>query len=175
MGAAWRPGFGLAKLFVGRAFNDRSGWAKMRLRVRIAWLGGMERFLGTDARIRFHAASNPGSDGERAVIRYLTKTGLSYEAIIYIAQAAPNEVGWLNMSDPAQRGIRVTLLSSLAKETAVVIPTRYGDIIMTRDSPECCNGHTRYLDQRIEIESAGPIYASLEGIYKVSEGDPGVQ
>lgn len=147
----------------------------MRLRVRIAWLGGMERFLGTDARIRFHAASNPGSDGERAVIRYLTKTGLSYEAIIYIAQAAPNEVGWLNMSDPAQRGIRVTLLSSLAKETAVVIPTRYGDIIMTRDSPECCNGHTRYLDQRIEIESAGPIYASLEGIYKVSEGDPGVQ
>ena len=34
---------------------------------------------------------------------------------------------WLNISDVAERGIRVTLLSSLAKETVVAIPTRYGD------------------------------------------------
>jgi hypothetical protein len=77
---------------------------------------------------------------------------------------------WLNLSDAAQRGIRVTLLS-LAKETAVAIPTRYGDITVTRDDPECCNGHMRYGDQRIEIASTGQIYASLEGIYKVREGD----
>jgi hypothetical protein len=38
----------------------------------------------------------------------------------------------LNMSDAAQRGIRVTLLSSLAKETAVAIPTRYGDITVKK-------------------------------------------
>src|SRR5205085_443995 len=29
-----------------------------------AWLGGIERFLGTDARIGFHAASNAAPDGE---------------------------------------------------------------------------------------------------------------
>src|SRR2546421_2121637 len=106
-----------------------------------AWLGGIERFLGTDARIGFHAASNPGSAGERGVLPYLTKISLPYEAIIYITQAAPNEMTWLNMSDAARRGIRVTLLSSLAKETSVAIPTRYGDITMTRDDPECCVGH----------------------------------
>ena len=42
---------------------------------------------------------------------------------------------------------------------------------MTRDDPECCIGHIRYGDQRIEIASTGQIYASLEGIYKVREGD----
>ena len=136
-----------------------------------AWLGGIERFLGTDARIGFHAASNPASDGERGVLPYLTKIGLPYEAIIYITQAAPNEMTWLNMSDAAQRGIRVTLLSSLAKETMAAIPTRYGDVTVTRDDPECCIGHLRYGDQRIEIASTGQIYASLEGIYRVREGD----
>src|SRR5205823_6875365 len=64
-----------------------------------AWLAGIERFLGTDARIRFHAASNEAPDAERGVIPYLTKIGLSYEAIIYITQAPPNEMTWLNMSD----------------------------------------------------------------------------
>src|SRR6266550_6069101 len=62
-----------------------------------AWLGGVERFLGTDARIGFHASSNQSSDGERGVLPYLTKIGLPYEAIIYITQAAPNEMTWLNM------------------------------------------------------------------------------
>src|SRR5262249_5351337 len=101
----------------------------------------------------------------------LTKIGLPYEAIIYVTEAAPNEMTWLNMSDAARRGIRVTLLSSLAKEIAVAIPTRYGEITMTRDDPECCIGHIKYGDQRIEIASTGQIYASLEGIYEVGEGD----
>jgi len=29
------------------------------------------------------------------------------------------------------------LLSSLAKETMAAIPTRYGDVTVTRDNPEC--------------------------------------
>ena len=89
-----------------------------------AWLGGIERFIGTDARIGFHAAYNPASDresgvGNALVVPYLTKIGLPYEAVMYITQAAPNEMTWLNMSDVAERGIRVTLLSSLAKESVV--------------------------------------------------------
>src|SRR5215470_18612199 len=36
-----------------------------------AWLGGVERFIGADARIGFHAACNAASDGERGVIPYL--------------------------------------------------------------------------------------------------------
>jgi hypothetical protein len=37
-----------------------------------AWFGGIERFLGTDARIG-HAASNPASLRERGILPYLTK------------------------------------------------------------------------------------------------------
>jgi hypothetical protein len=141
-----------------------------------AWLGGIERFIGTDARIGFHAAYNPASDresgvGNALVVPYLTKIGLPYEAVMYITQAAPNEMTWLNMSDVAERGIRVTLLSSLAKESVVAIPTRYGDITVTRDDPECCIGRFEFGDQRVEIASTGQIYASLEGIFKVKEGD----
>jgi hypothetical protein len=142
----------------------------------LAWLGGVERFIGTDGRIRFHAASDWASDGESDVTNtvlgtYLAKVGLPYEAVTYITQVAPNEMTWLNMSDVADRGISVTLLSSLAKETVVAIPTRYGDVTVTRDGSGCCIGHITYRDQRLEIASTGQIQATLEGVYKVTEGD----
>ena len=82
----------------------------------LAWLGGVERFIGTSGKISFHAAYDPASDesgvGTAGVDAYLSKIGLPYEAVTYITQAASNEMTWLNMSDAAQRGIRVTLLSS---------------------------------------------------------------
>src|SRR5919109_3592366 len=142
----------------------------------LAWLGGIERFIGTGARIGFHAAHNPASDregglGNALVVPYLTKIGLPYEAVVYITQPAPNEMTWLNMSDVAERGIRVTLLSSLAKESVVAIPTRYGDVTVTRDGSVCCLGHIAYANQRLEIAWTDQIYASLEGVYKVTEGD----
>jgi hypothetical protein len=141
----------------------------------LAWLAGVERFIGTDGRIGFPAVSDSASEKESGITNtvvgtYLAKIGLPYEAAIYITQAAPSEMTWLNMSDAAQRGIRVTLLSSLAKETVVAIPTRYGDVTMTRDDAVCC-GHIRYGDHWVEIASTGQIYASLEGVYKVKEGD----
>ena len=89
---------------------------------------------------------------------YLTRIGLPYEAVIYITQAAPNDMTWLNMSDAAQRGIRVTLLSTSAKETVVAIPTRYGNVIVTRDESECCVGHISYGNQQVKIASAGQIF-----------------
>src|SRR5262249_7742074 len=73
--------------------------------------------------------------------------------------------------DAAQRGIRVTLLSSFAKETMAAIPTRYGDVIVTRDDQECCRGRIRFRDQLVELASTGQVYASLDGVYKVKEGD----
>jgi len=140
----------------------------------LAWLGGVERFIGTSGKISFHAAYDSASGesgvGNAVVDAYLSKIGLPYEAVIYITTAS-NEMTWLNMSDAAQRGIRVTLLSSLAKETMAAIPTRYGDVTVTRDDPECCVGHIRYGDQLVELASTSQIYASLEGVYKVKEGD----
>jgi hypothetical protein len=128
--------------------------------------GRRKRFIGTSGKISFHAAYDAASDesgvGTAVVDAYLSKIGLPYEAVIYITQAASNEMTWLNMSDAAQRGIRVTLLSSLAKETMAAIPTRYGDVTVTRDDPECCVGHIRYGDQLLELASTGQIYASRE-------------
>src|SRR6516165_4552038 len=141
----------------------------------LAWVGGVERFIGTSGKISFHVAYDPASDESRVetavVDAYLSKIGLPYEAVSYITQAASNEMTWLNISDAAQRGIRVTLLSSLAKETAAAIPTPYGDVIVQRDDAECCGGRIRFRDQRVELASTGLIYASLEGVYKVKEGD----
>jgi hypothetical protein len=141
----------------------------------LAWLGGVERFIGTSGKISFHPAydlaSGESGVGVAVVDAYLGKIGLPHEAVIYITQVAPNEMSWLNMSDAAQRGIRVTLLSSLAKETIAAIPTRYGDVIVTRDDPECCRGSIRFRDQLVELASTGQAYASLEGVYKVKEGD----
>jgi hypothetical protein len=142
----------------------------------LAWLGGAERFIGANASIGFHAAYDSASgeetgSGNAVIGTYLTKIGLPYEAIIYITQPAPNDTTWLNMSHVAQRGVRVTLLSSLAKETVVAIPTRYGNITVTRDEQGCCVGHISYRDQQVEILSVGPVYASLEGVFEVKEGD----
>ena len=76
----------------------------------LAWLGGVERFIGTSGKTRFHAAYDAASDesgvGTAVVDAYLNKIGLPYEAVIYITEAASNEMTWLNMSDAAQRGIR---------------------------------------------------------------------
>jgi hypothetical protein len=93
----------------------------------LAWLGGVERFIGTDGRIGFHAAYDSASEGDTGIGKtvvgaYLAKMGLPYEAVIYITQAAPNEMTWLNMSDAAHRGIRVTLLSSLASTVNIRSP-----------------------------------------------------
>jgi hypothetical protein len=139
----------------------------------LAWLGGVERFIGTSGKISFHAAYDSAADesGVGTVDAYLSKIGLPYEAVTYITQATSNEMTWLNMSDAAQRGIKVTLLSSLAKETMAAIPTRYGDVIVERDDPECCGGRIRFRDQLVDLASMGQIYASLEGVYKVKEGD----
>jgi hypothetical protein len=142
----------------------------------LAWLAGVERFIGTDALIRFHPASDAASGEEIGITNpvvdtYLAKIGLPYRAATYVTQVAPSDIGWLNMSDVAERGIRVTLLSSLANETVIAIPTRYGDVLVTRDDPVCCTGHITHRDQRMEIASTGRIYATLEGVYRVKEGD----
>src|SRR6266478_9887045 len=130
----------------------------------LAWLGGVERFIGTSGKISFHAAYDSASGesgvGTAGVDAYLSKIGLPYEAVIYTTQAAPNEMTWLNMSDAAQRGMRITLLSSLAKETMAAIPTRYGDVTVTRDDAVCCVGRIRFRDRLVELVSTGQFYAS---------------
>ena len=78
-----------------------------------AWLGGSERFMQPGARIGFHAAydRNTGREtgvGNALLGAYLSRIGLSYNAIIYITKAAPSEMTWLNQSEAAQLGIAIS-------------------------------------------------------------------
>jgi hypothetical protein len=79
-----------------------------------AWLGGSPRFMERGAQIGFHAAyiekagrASESGVGNALVGSYLTQIGLSENAVVYITQAAPTEMTWLNLRDAKQIGIEV--------------------------------------------------------------------
>jgi hypothetical protein len=83
----------------------------------VAWLGGAHRFLGVGAKVGFHAAyvqkggtTTESGPGNAVLGAYLDQIGLPEDAIVYITQAAPNSMKWLNMDEAAQHGIEVALL-----------------------------------------------------------------
>jgi|GEM_PF-1122389 len=83
----------------------------------VAWLGGAHRFLGVGSKVGFHAAyvqkagaTTESGPGNAVLGAYLDQIGLPEDAIVYITQAAPNSMKWLNMEEAAQHGIEVALL-----------------------------------------------------------------
>src|SRR6266568_300448 len=97
----------------------------------LAWLGGTRRFMGPGARIGLPAASDPKSGqvtgvGNALLGAYLNRVGLSYSAVIYVAQARPDSVTWLSFADAKRLGIEVTLLKSAAGKRDLPVQTRVG-------------------------------------------------
>jgi hypothetical protein len=143
----------------------------------LAWLGGAQRFMFVDGKIGFHAASVSGREtgvGNALIGAYLTRIGLSYEAVIYITKAAPSEMTWLNSSDAARKGITISLLDPYIEQKEFDIVTRFGKVIVTKTlltNSECCTGHITYRDQAITMSATDEVYATLEGLYQVKEGD----
>jgi hypothetical protein len=86
----------------------------------LAWLGGTERYMGTNARIGFHAASvTDNSDAAafasaNAVIgAYLHEVGITdFNAIIYLTKAGPQSMTWLNLTDALHYRINVKAFSA---------------------------------------------------------------
>jgi hypothetical protein len=84
----------------------------------LAWLGGAVRFMGPEAQIGFHAAyvvrsgqaSETGS-GNALVGAYLANIGLPDSAVVYVTQASPTAMTWLNMAEAQQKGIDVALFT----------------------------------------------------------------
>ncbi|HWF93665.1 MAG TPA: hypothetical protein VG291_01760 [Xanthobacteraceae bacterium] len=83
----------------------------------VAWLGGAHRFLGAGSKVGFHAAyvqkagaATESGPGNAVLGAYLDQIGLPEDAIVYITQAAPSSMKWLNMEEAAQHGIDVALL-----------------------------------------------------------------
>ncbi len=90
----------------------------------IAWLGGVTRLMGSNAKIGFHAAYNVqngqalvNSAGNAIVGGYLNQLGLSEGAIAYVTSAGPETAQWLTISEAQRYGIEVSILPALS-ETA---------------------------------------------------------
>jgi hypothetical protein len=85
----------------------------------VAWLGGAHRYLGVGSKVGFHAAyvqkasgTAESGPGNAVLGAYLDQIGLPEDAIVYITQASPSSMKWLNMEEAAQHGIDVELLPS---------------------------------------------------------------
>jgi hypothetical protein len=80
----------------------------------LIWLAGKPRFLTESSKIGFHAASRSNGEesgqGNALVGAYLAKLGLSYRAIAYLTDAAPDDMRWLNPDDAERVGITYSLV-----------------------------------------------------------------
>jgi hypothetical protein len=103
----------------------------------VAWLGGSRRYVGTGARIGFHAAyiqssgqASESGPGNAVLGAYLNQIGLSEDAIVYITQAAPASMKWMSLTEAGEHGIDVALLPpATAGQTATS-----GELV-SRESP----------------------------------------
>jgi hypothetical protein len=83
----------------------------------LAWLGGQRRYMSADSKVGFHAAYvNDGEFkretglGNARIGSYLTKLGLSDEAITFITSAPPEDLNFLNLYQAREHGIDVLFL-----------------------------------------------------------------
>jgi hypothetical protein len=89
----------------------------------LIWLAGSKRFVSPTARIGLHQAYNSTGQadgaGNAVLGSYLTRIGLSYDAIAYATQATPDRFKWLTVDDAKRVGIQVIVLdlNALQKRT----------------------------------------------------------
>jgi hypothetical protein len=145
----------------------------------VAWLGGGHRFMGTNARVGFHAAyvqkagaTTESGPGNAVLGAYLDQIGLPEDAIVYITQASPNSMRWLNMDEAAQHGIEVALLPppeppsgppNLGNPIAA-FPS--GNVAASQDPPPQTNlaGRATSLVMALAARWSGPNADTLRGL-----------
>ena len=84
---------------------------------------------------------------------------------------------------PLTRALRATIglvilgLSNSAfgaSKEVLKVDTRFGPVVVVKAADDCCKGSIQYRDQKIELESAGDIYATREALFQMAEGDVAV-
>lgn len=78
----------------------------------LIWVAGQTRYLASDAFVGFHASYilSGGQQietgvGNAMVGRYLTLLNLPEKTVVFATSAPPNEIRWINTSNPAESGI----------------------------------------------------------------------
>jgi hypothetical protein len=94
----------------------------------LAWLGGAKRLMGSTAQVGFHAAyimrdgvPSESSTGNALVGAYLNRIDLN-RAVIYLTQAAPQDMTWLTLGDAERLGIDVELFTPDQRGPDVTAP-----------------------------------------------------
>ena len=108
-------------LVMGKLINGLGFWTVVRAgktcasACAIAWLGGSQRFAEKGAKIGFHAAyvmqKNKTEENGMAnaiVGAYLTKLGLTEDAVAYATASGPWQMTWLTPKAAREVGIEVT-------------------------------------------------------------------
>jgi hypothetical protein len=90
----------------------------------LAWLGGRSRYMSETANVGFHAVyvkaegqAAVSSAGNALVGAYLSQLGLPTSAIVYITDAPPDGMQWLNFVDARRYGIDVQPFNLAARPT----------------------------------------------------------
>jgi len=111
------------------------------------WLGGLQRFMQPRGLVGFHAAyvvrdgaKLESGAGNALVGAYLSRLGLSDDAILYISATAPEQITWLTREAAERVGIQVTSLPSstapdeVSKQPASPVPGKGASPILS-DNP----------------------------------------
>jgi hypothetical protein len=101
----------------------------------LIWLAGSQRYMSRHAGIGFHQASNRDTGevsgvGNALVGSYLTRLGLSYDAVLYATSAPPDDIKWLTPADARQVGIDVRVLDpgERTEHPATAVPRTLSDL-----------------------------------------------
>src|SRR5215813_9196198 len=114
-------GSAFAGLEIGRLIRSRNFSTHVIERCvsacALAWLGGTKRFMAPAAQIGFHAVYNADTGRETAAANalvgaYLNEIGLADAAVVYITQAAPTSMTWLNPGSAQRVGIELSVLET---------------------------------------------------------------
>jgi hypothetical protein len=139
----------------------------------LAWLGGTRRFMGSTARIGFHAAYNGEtrevtSTGNALVGAYLNKIGLPYAAVIYITTASPDTLTWLSKSDAEKMGIEVLSFEA----SPILIPQQKPQTTKSskQDTAETGGYLVQVSSQRSEADAQAS-YRALQGKFPAVLGN----
>jgi hypothetical protein len=91
------------------------------------WLAGEPRFISPSSKVGFHAAfrADDGQESGQAnalIGAYLSKLGLSYDAIAYMTDAPPDDMRWLTPADAAKYHITYSLIRPPSAEPRPFTP-----------------------------------------------------
>jgi dienelactone hydrolase len=124
-GGSIGTGISLGQIIRQRGFNTAvADYTTCTSACALAWLGGRERFMGTNARIGFHAASvsrdnrDFSAKGTAAAKDYLHhNVGITdYSAISYLTEAPPTSINWLTVNEVARFRIDDVKAFSLSQD-----------------------------------------------------------